>query len=176
MKTKRIYTLMVAIAVMLIAQTTADACTGIKLTTKDGSTVHGRTLEFGVEVATSVAVVPKNYQFTGQTDHGDGMKYKSKYAYTGVITFDILNVADGMNDAGLSCGAFYFPTIAEYATLTKENQNKALSPLDFNNWVLAQFATVDELRNAIENKEVVIVPTVLDGWGPTAPPDRKSVV
>ncbi len=54
-------TMILAVAVILFAQTTADACTGIKLTTKDGSTVHGRTLEFGIEIATSVAVVPKNY-------------------------------------------------------------------------------------------------------------------
>lgn len=155
---------------LLFAITIANACTGIMLKTKDGKTVSGRTLEFGVEVATSLIAVPENYQFTGKTNNGDGMKYKTKYAMTGIITFSDLNIADGMNSAGLSCGAFYFPTAASYTPLTKENQSKALSPLDFNNWILAQFATVDEVRKAIENNEVVIVPTVLDGWGETAPP------
>jgi choloylglycine hydrolase len=155
---------------LLFAQNTTDACTGVRVTTKDGSTVHGRTLEFGIEVSTSLVAIPRNYQFIGKTDKGDGMKYVSKYAMTGIITFSEMIVADGMNDAGLACGAFYFPTFAEYTPLTSENQSKALSPVDFNNWVLAQFATVDEVRKAIENKEVVIVPTVLEGWGPTAPP------
>lgn len=170
MKTSSIKTMIVAVAIMLFAASTADACTGVKLKTKDGKTVHGRTLEFGVEVETSLIAVPKNYQFIGKTDKGDGMKYKSKYAMTGIVTYTDINIADGMNSAGLSCGAFYFPTFAEYTPLTKENQSKALSPLDFNNWVLAQFTTVDEVRKAIENKEVVIVPTVLEGWGEIAPP------
>ena len=165
-----IKTIIVAVALMLFAHSTTEACTGIKLKTEDGKTVSGRTLEFGVEVETSLIAVPMNYQFVGKTDNGDGLKYKSKYALTGIITFSDLNIADGMNSAGLSCGAFYFPTFAEYTPLTKENQSKALSPLDFNNWVISQFATVDEVRKAIENEEVVIVPTVLDGWGPTAPP------
>ena len=170
MKTKGIKTIIIAVAIMLFAQNAANACTGIRLKTKDGKTVSGRTLEFGVEVATSLVAVPQNYQFTGKTDNGDGMKYITKYAMTGLITFSDMNIADGMNSAGLSCGAFYFPTIAEYTPLTKENQRIALSPIDFNNWVLAQFATVDEVRKAIENNEVVIVPTILEGWGATAPP------
>ncbi len=163
-------TMIFTIAIVLFTLTSADACTGIMLKTKDGKAVHGRTLEFGVEVSTSLVAVPANYQFTGKTANGDGLKYKTKYAMTGLITFTDMNIADGMNSAGLSCGAFYFPTFAEYTPLTKENQSKALSPLDFNNWVLAQFATVDEVRKAIENNEVVIVPTVLGGWGDTPPP------
>ena len=170
MKIRSIKMMIVAIAVMLFAYNTTNACTGIKLKTKDGKTVSGRTLEFGVEVSTSLVAVPLNYQFVGKTDNGDGLKYKTKYSMTGVITYTDMNIADGMNSAGLSCGAFYFPTIAEYTPLTKDNQSKALSPLDFNNWVLAQFATVEEVKRAIENNEVVIVPTVLDGWGETSPP------
>ncbi len=170
MKKVSIKTIIAVMAVMLFAASTVDACTGIMLKTKDGKTVSGRTLEFGVEVSTSLVAVPMNYQFVGKTDNGDGLKYKSKYAMTGIITYSDVNIADGMNSAGLSCGAFYFPTFAEYTPLTKENQSKALSPVDFNNWILAQFATVDEVRKAIENNEVVIVPTVLEGWGETAPP------
>ena len=170
MKTINIKTMIIAIIVILFATSTAEACTGIMIKTKDGKTVHGRTLEFGVEVSTSLVAVPLNYQFVGKTDNGDGMKYISKYSMTGIITYTDMNIADGMNSAGLSCGAFYFPTIAKYTPLTKENQSKALSPLDFNNWILAQFATVDEVKKAIENNEVVIVPTVLDGWGAASPP------
>jgi len=169
MKTNKIK-IIIAIAIMLFAYSTVNACTGIKLKTKDGKTVSGRTLEFGVEVETSLIAVPRNYQFVGKTNNGDGLKYKTKYSMTGIITFNDINIADGMNSAGLSCGAFYFPTFAEYTPLTKENQSKALSPLDFTNWILSQFATVDEVKKAIENEEVVIVPTVLEGWGDTAPP------
>ena len=170
MKKVSIKTMIVAMAIMLFAASTAYSCTGIMLKTKDGKTVSGRTLEFGVEVPTSLIAVPKGYEFVGKTNNGDGMKYTTKYAMTGLITFSEMNIADGMNSAGLSCGAFYFPTFAEYTPLTKENQSKALSPLDFTNWILARFATVEEVKKAIENEDVVIVPTVLEGWGDKAPP------
>ncbi len=170
MKTKTIKTIIAVIAIMLFAQNTGKACTGIMLKTKDGKTVSGRTLEFGVEVSTSLVAVPKNYLFVGKTDNGDGLKYKSKYSMTGIITYKDMNIADGMNSAGLCSGAFYFPTFAKYTPLTKENQNKALSPVDFNNWILARFATVEEVKKAINNNEVIIVPTTLKGWGTEAPP------
>lgn len=170
MKTFGIKTMIAALAVLLFVQNPATGCTGIMLKTKDGSTVHGRTLEFAVEVKTDVVVIPRNYQFTGLTANGDGLKYTSKYAVTGAITFGVKLVADGMNEMGLTSGAFFFPDFAEYAPLTNENQRKALSPLDFNNWILTQFATIDEIKKAIENNEVVIVATVLEGWGAEAPP------
>ncbi|GGG50592.1 choloylglycine hydrolase [Bizionia arctica] len=160
---------------MLFAQSAADACTGIMLRTTDGKAVSGRTLEFGIEISSSLVAIPRNYSFVGKTDNGDGLKYKTKYAVTGMITFQDMVIADGMNSAGLSSGIFFFPTLAEYTPLTKENQSKALSPLDFNHWVLSQFATVEEVRAAVENNEVVIVPTVLDNWGPTAPPFHYAV-
>ena len=54
--------------------------------------------------------------------------------------------------------------------MTPDNQSKALSPADFPNWLLTQFGSVDEVRKAVESGAVVIAPTVLDGWGPVAPP------
>jgi choloylglycine hydrolase len=82
---------------------------------------------------------------------------------------------DGINEAGLAAGAFYFPTFAEYTPVTPENRAKALSPGDFSNWILTQFASVEEVRRAVENKAVVIVPTVLEGWGPETPPAHYVV-
>jgi choloylglycine hydrolase len=88
----------------------------------------------------------------------------------GIMTFTETKLAEGMNSAGLAAGAFFFPTMAEYTPLTEENQHKALSPIDFNNWILSQFATVDEVRSAVENNDVVVVPTILEDWGNVAPP------
>jgi len=53
-------------------------CTGIKLKTKDDSIGHGRTVEFGITIYTTIAVVPRDYQFVGQTPLGDGLKYAAR--------------------------------------------------------------------------------------------------
>lgn len=145
-----------------------EACTGIKLKAKDGSIVHGRTLEFGIQVDTSAAVIPRDYEFTGTTPQGPGLKYKAKYGAVGAIAFGQPALMDGMNEKGLSVGTFYFPGYAGYAKITPENQSRALSPVEFSNWILTQFATLDEVKAALPG--VVIAPTVTPAWGPTPPP------
>jgi choloylglycine hydrolase len=131
-------TLAAAAMFALVAQQ-VSACTGIMLKMKDGAIVHGRTLEFGVMVDTSIAVIPRGYQFTGQAPQGDGLKYTVKYGAVGTVAFGNPRLLDGVNEAGLAAGSFYFPTFAEYATVTPDNQSKALSAADFPNWVLTQF-------------------------------------
>lgn len=146
----------------------AEACTGLKLKAKDDSAVHGRTLEFGIIVDSSVEVVPRGYSFKATTPLGDGMSYTSKYASVGVSCFDSPDLMDGMNEKGLSIGTFYFPGYAGYTPTTKENLNKSLSPIDFPNWILSQFASLDEVKQGIKN--VVIAPTIVPSWGPEAAP------
>lgn len=146
----------------------AEACTGLKLTAKDGTAVHGRTLEFGIKVETSIVVIPREFPFTATTPLGKGLTYKAKHAVVGAICFDHLQVMDGMNEKGLSIGVFYFPTFASYTQTTKENQERSLSPTDFSNWILTQFATIDEVKKGLP--QVVIAPTVIKEWGDTPPP------
>jgi len=144
------------------------ACTGIRLTADDGSVVTGRTVEFGTVIDMSVAVIPKNYSFTGQTPSGDGLVYTSKYSASGIYCFDYQVLMDGINEKGLVAAAFYFPGYAEYSNITKENQSHALSPVEFPNWILTQFATIDEVKAALPS--IVIAPTVVQGWGDAPPP------
>lgn len=151
-------------------QLSAEACTGILLRNTDGTIVHGRTLEFGIAVDATQAIVPRGYEFVAKAPGGPGMKYKAKYACLGSYTFKDVAISDGINEKGLAIGAFYFPTFAKYPEITNENRSKALSPVDFPNWILTQFATVGEVRAAIEAGQAVIAPTVLEGWGPEPPP------
>ncbi len=162
--------------------TSLFACTGIKLVAKDGALVHGRTLEFGVKVDPSIAVIPRGYKFEGKTPQGPGLVYQAKYAAVGAICFNQIALLDGLNEKGLAVGTFYFPEYAEYTETTPENQSRSLSPIDFPNWILTQFATVEEVKAALS--AVVISPTVFKDWGEEALPchyivyDRsgKSVV
>lgn len=144
------------------------ACTGLMLKAKDKTFVHGRTLEFAEEVETSIAVIPRGYEFKATSPLGTGLTYQSKYGVVGTIAFDNPAILDGMNEKGLSVGTFYFPEYANYSDATHENQSKSLSPADFPNWIVTQFETVDEVKNALN--QVVIVPTVLKNWGKMAPP------
>jgi choloylglycine hydrolase len=160
--------LLIICSLFLLCPHQGDACTGIRLIARDGSIIHGRTLEFGVKLPTAMIVVPRGYAFTGTSPLGDGLAYMSKYGFIGAIVFDNMAALDGINEKGLSVGTFFFPGYAEYTTMTKENQMKALSPSDFPNWILSQYASVDEVKEALSS--VVIAPTVEQGWGDTPAP------
>ena len=72
-------------------------------------------------------------------------------------------ILDGLNDQGLSVGLFYFPGYASYTPMTADNAKRALAPYEFGLWALANFATVDEVREAVKN--IVLVPTPAPGLG-----------
>ena len=161
--------LVAAVAVSLVVQP-AVACTGIMLKTTDGSFVQGRTVEFGVAIESSIAVVPRGQAFVGATPKGEGLRYAAKYTAVGAVAFKDVKLLDGLNEKGLAVGAFYFPDFAAYTPVTDANQKLGLSPADFPNWLLTQFSSVDEVRGAIERGEAIITPTVIANWGPEAPP------
>ncbi|MEA3419505.1 MAG: linear amide C-N hydrolase [Campylobacterota bacterium] len=119
---------------------------------------------------TSVAVVPRGYQFTGSTKLGDGKKWIAEYASVGIIVADNKVILDGVNEKGLSTGSFYFPGYAKYSVTIKENQNISLSSSDFTQWILSMFSTVDEVKKAIQNNEVAISPVLTPGFPPQVQP------
>lgn len=151
------------LAALLLTVVRGFSCTGLLLEAKDGTTVNGRTLEFGVDLDMGVAFVPRNFSFVGETPLGKGMKYRSKYAAVGIYCFDEPILTDGINEHGLVAASFYFPGYASYPKTTRQNLDKALSPIDFTNWILTQFATLDEVKEAV--KGVVIAPTVFKEMG-----------
>lgn len=150
------------------------ACTGIGMHALDNAFVNGRTVEFGIDLDMSVAVIPRNITFTAQTPSGKGMTYTSKYAAVGIYCFDKIILMDGINEKGLTAAAFYFPGYASYAKTTIWNKSKALSPLDFTNWILTQFGSISELEEALPS--VLIAGTIFKDWGASAPPPMHYIV
>lgn len=112
----------------------------------------------------NVIVVPAGKEFSATLpDGGKGLTYKSRYDVIGANAFGAVIIVDGLNSQDLSMGLFYFPGYAQYATATKENASRALAPQDFGLWVLGNFATVDEVKRAVE--DIVMVPTPMAGLG-----------
>jgi len=157
------------IAFLLItAVHSVSACTGILLLPEDGAIVSGRTLEFGTPIEIHGAFIPRKYDFQGKTPKGKGLAYKGKYSVIGIYCFKDQVLMDGINEKGLVAATFYFPGFAEYAEVDEQNQSQALSPVDFPNWVMTQFASVEEVKAALPS--VVITATVIEGWGTEPPP------
>ena len=160
----------------------ALACTGIRLIAEDGTAVHARTLEFGLDLHSEIMMVPRGYARTGTTPDGKaGMKWKAKYASVGLNGAGLPVLFDGVNEKGLAAGTFYFPTSAGYMPYAPGDAEKTIAQWEVGSYILENFASVDEVRANIGN--VVVPSVVFSGWGfaPEAhyivhDPTGKSVV
>ncbi|UCF83276.1 MAG: choloylglycine hydrolase family protein [Desulfobacteraceae bacterium] len=154
-----------ALLLFSINTTTVNACTGIRLSAEDGSTVYGRTMEWGTfDLNSRVAIIPRGYAFAGLTPDGhNGKKWEAKY---GVVGLDMLGkdiFADGMNEKGLAAGIFYHPGFASYMKYDKAQPNNTITAVDIVSYILSQFSTIDEVKSGM--KSVRVVPVVEEALG-----------
>jgi choloylglycine hydrolase len=139
----------------------AQACTGIRLVAKDGGVIAARTLEFGVDLHSNVLIVPAGTTLTGSLPGGaKGITYTTKHGFAGANAEGLTAIVDGLNDQGLYVGLFYFPDYASYPDVTKDNASRAMAPYEYANWLLGNFASVDEVKANFD--KVVLAPVVLD--------------
>ena len=136
-----------------------EACTGIALSSANGARVLARTVEWAASpMQCGYAVVPRGYSQISFTPSGkDGLKFKAKYGYVGIYTDYQDFVVEGVNESGLSAGLFFFPAFGEYAPYVAKRKSLALCDLQVVSWVLSQFSSIDEIKSAIEKKEVDII-------------------
>ncbi|MEM1052257.1 MAG: choloylglycine hydrolase family protein [Pseudomonadota bacterium] len=149
-----------AVAALVAATITvqpAFACTGIILRAEDGTTIPARTMEFGFNIESQLYVVPAGTQIQTLAMNPDetGFTYTAKYGFLGANAMGFPVVTDGMNTEGLYYGAFYFAGASVNAELTESNRERAVSSEELGNWILGQFATVAEVREALPTVEVV---------------------
>lgn len=146
------------VAAFALATTPSLACTNLALKAEDGTAIRARTMEFAEPLYSNIVVIPSGTSMHGTLpDGGKGIAYTTKYNMLGANAATAPIIIDGMNDKGLSIGLLYFPGFTEYAKATPENAERAMAPHEFGNWVLANFANVDEVKAAVG--DVVIVPT-----------------
>ena len=157
-----------AVAVAVATQPVL-ACTGIVLFAEDGATVPARTMEFGFDLHSDIVAVPAGTDITTLSQNPDetGFTYTTKYGFAGANGFDMPVIVDGMNTEGLYFGIFYFAGSAVFSDLTDDNKAQAVSSEELGNWVLGQFATVEEVKQAIP--EITIVGTPIEAIGGPAP-------
>jgi choloylglycine hydrolase len=135
----------------------AEACTGISMFSADGSYFQARTIEWaGTNLNSMYVVVPRNFSQTSFTPKGqNGMSFKSKYGYIGLAVHEKEFIAEGLNEAGLSAGLFYFPNYGSYQLYDEKYNSTTIADLQLVSWILSQFATVDEVKANINKVRVV---------------------
>jgi choloylglycine hydrolase len=106
------------------------------------------------------------------------MRYSSKFGYVGIAVEDKAYVMEGINEAGLAAGLFYFPDYGEYMPYDPEQKDLTISDMQFVSWVLASFASIDELIDHIDAIHVVGIDPRASTvhWRITEPSGRQIVI
>jgi len=146
-------------------------CTSFVIKTQDGSPIYGRTMEWGAfDLQADLILVPRNMPFTSELGEGrQGMTWKNKYGYVAINAVKKPFVTDGMNETGLTMGVLYFPGFAEYQQLEAGKESLAINNVDLSAYILGQFETVAEIKEALPNLQVVYNEDIVKAFGAPAP-------
>ncbi|MBQ4520395.1 MAG: choloylglycine hydrolase family protein [Bacteroidaceae bacterium] len=157
------------------------ACTGISLTAKDGSFVHARTIEWAAGfVPCDYVIIPRGQALTSYTPIGsNGVQFSARHGVVGCSVAQKEFIVEGINEAGLAAGLFYFADYGEYAEFDSTLSSKTLADLQVVPWILSQFSTIDEVKAAIGNVRIVSLdPKVASTvhWRISQPDGRQVVL
>ena len=154
---KRIIGILMVMGLWALSAPDSDACTGISLNAQDGSRIVARTVEWAATpMQCGYVVAPRGNEQQSYTPKGlNGLKYKSVYGYVGIYTEYEPFVVEGINEAGLSAGLFFFPQYGEYAPYNPANDGKTLCDMQFVSWVLSQFSSIDQVKSALKEVDLV---------------------
>jgi choloylglycine hydrolase len=131
--------------------TSAQACTDFRLTAQDGTVLVTRSMEF-VDLHSNLRSSTRNRSFQMTAPDGKpGLAWKAKYGYVFLDGMNVDSAADGMNEQGLSFEALYLPNFAQYQSVPAGHDNQALPYISFGDWILGNFKTIDEVRQALSN-------------------------
>lgn len=157
---KRIYFLALIGLLALTMPQQAKACTGITLHTTKGEVVTARTIEWaGEDLESRYSVVPRGYRQRSYVPDGTkrGMEFTSRYGYVGLAVQQAEFVMEGLNEAGLAAGLFYFPAYGEYEAYDESRKDKTVSDLQLVSYILGSCKTIDEVISAVRDVHIVTV-------------------
>ncbi|MGF1777595.1 linear amide C-N hydrolase [Vibrio nomapromontoriensis] len=149
----------------------AQACTGISLSALDNSHIQARTIEWGESNLNSRLIVsPRDYAFTStMPDQQAGLTWRSRYGFVGISVSDDRFIGEGVNEAGLNAGLFYFKGYGSLTPFDPNHVKNNITDMDFVRWMLSNFKTVEEVKAALNTINIVTVYLDKDGQpSPTA--------
>jgi choloylglycine hydrolase len=135
----------------------AHACTSMIFKAQDGTRIYARTMEWGAsDLKSEMMLVPRSMSFSSALGDGkSGAAWKNQYGFVGVNAAGLPYATDGMNEAGLTVGALFFPGFAKYQEVKADELATTVSNVDLVNYILSNFRTVDEVREAMPKIRVV---------------------
>lgn len=149
--------MMMGLAAVVCSTMPSAACTGISLSARDGSYIQARTIEWAKgPLQSEYVIIPRGEALRSYTPSGaNGVRFEAKYGVVGLAVVEREFIAEGINEAGLSAGLFFFPKYGSYVGYDPSMNDSTLADLQVVQWILTQFSTIDEVQKGLGNVRVV---------------------
>ena len=157
-KLKKIVSSILAVVIAVFPAANAFACTRVLHNDSHGNFVTGRTMDWKEEIQTNLWAFPAGMKRIGG-EGKDPIHWTSKYGSVIASAYDIAT-SDGVNEKGLSANILW---LAESQYPVVKEGEKTLTISMWAQYVLDNFATVDEAVKALEKKPFVLVTAEVPG-------------
>lgn len=146
-------------------------CTSFVIRTQDGDPIYGRTMEWGAfDLQSDLVLVPRNISMTSELGGGrQGLIWQNKFGYVAINAVKKPFITDGMNETGLAIGVLYFPDFAEYQPYERDKDAFTLNNVDLSAYILGQFETTAEIKEALPKLRVVYNNDIAKVFGAPVP-------
>ena len=160
---------LIASVLSLAVWAQGEACTGISLTSAAGDHIQGRTIEWGsFDLNSHLIISPRGHSYTATLPDGKGgLTWESVLGFVGISVSDDRFIGEGVNEAGLNAGLFYFKGFGSLAPYDPDDAADTITDMDLVRWMLSRFRTVAEVRSALDSVE--IAPVHIDENGVPSP-------
>lgn len=149
-------------------------CTSLSYKDAAGKVYFGRTLELTIDLPYQIAYYPPGFAVTSVIEGHPPATFGTRHGTIAVtmpyrlptpdkpLGIDDLKVLEGLNDKGLTFSLLSYPAAGgthQSAAMTRA----VLSASDLGAWTLSQFATVAQVREALDSQPVVLEPLAILG-------------
>lgn len=131
-------------------------CTSFSIQSIEGHNFFGRNLDLAYSVNESPIIIPRNYELEDKVT-GDMLRTERAIIGMGTVIENHPSMIDAMNEDGLVCAGLNFEGFAYFEEKPVQGKTN-ITPYDFIYWTVSNFETINEVKAAISNLELVDVP------------------
>ncbi|WP_425492849.1 linear amide C-N hydrolase [Luteibacter aegosomatissinici] len=143
---------------MFAAPMVADACTRVVYLGANDDVITARSMDWKVDVGTNLWIFPRGMKRTGEAGPGS-VAWTAKYGSVIASGYDV-STTDGANEKGLMANVLW---LVESTYPTPRRGDHTLSIAMWAQYVLDNFATVDEAVKALEKEPFVVITDEVPG-------------
>ncbi len=137
-----------------------EACTRVVYKGPNNTILTGRSMDFAIEIPANIWIFPRGMKRNGEVGK-NSVEWTSKYGSLGVSTWDI-SIADGLNEKGLNANLLWLVE-SGYPEFDKDGDKKGMSISLWAQYVLDNFATVNEAVEELSKESFAIVSDFIPG-------------